>query len=117
MASRWAVASWSDCPPERNAMPGTPPATHAFNNPLAVPPPGEPRAAFGIVLQPVGEAVETRGDEFARAIRQSLRSLVDLDARNGAGLFDQSDQRRAVLGVLPDRFVIEDDARDVPGHR
>ena len=50
-------------------------------------------------------------------MRQGLRALVDLDAGDRAGLLDQLDQRRAVLGVLPDGLVIEDDAGNVLAHR
>ena len=55
--------------------------------------------------------------DFARAERQRLRALVDLDAGERARLLDQLDQRRAVLGVLPDGLVIENDAGDVLRHR
>jgi hypothetical protein len=34
-----------------------------------------------------------------------------------SGLLDDLDERRAVLGVLPDGLVIEDDAGDVVAHR
>ena len=50
----------------------------------------EPRAALVIFLQPLGELVEPDGDQFARAVRQGLRSLIDLDAGDRAGLFDES---------------------------
>src|SRR5262249_25591191 len=75
------------------------------------------RAALVIFFQPFGEPVEPDGDEFARTVRQGLRSFVDLDPGNGAGLLDQFDQRRAVFGVLPDGLVVEDDAGDISAHR
>ncbi|MGY3646521.1 hypothetical protein ACVWW2_001812 [Bradyrhizobium sp. LM4.3] len=56
------------------------------------------------------------GDELARAHRQGLGAFVDLDAGNSAAALDQLEQGRAVLRVLPDRLVIEDDAGDVPAH-
>ena len=63
------------------------------------------------------QAVEAFGDDLARAVRQRLHALVDLDAGERAGLLDQLDQRRAVLGVLADGLVVEDDAGDVFRHR
>ena len=77
----------------------------------------EARALLVIFGEPVGELVEADGDEFARAIRQRLGAFVDLDAGDGAGLLDELDQRRAVLGLLPDGLVVEDDAGDVFRHR
>ena len=74
---------------------------------------GEARAVLVIFRQPVGQPVEAVGDDFARADRQRLGALVDLDAGDRAGLLDQLDQRRAVLGLLPDGLVVEDDAGDV----
>src|SRR5450631_66712 len=74
---------------------------------------GEARALLVIFRQPVGQSVEADGDEFAGAERQRLGAFVHLDAVDRTGLFDQLDQRRAVFALLPDRLVIEDDARDV----
>ena len=71
---------------------------------------GEARAELVIFGQTLAQAVEPFGDRLARAMRQRLGAGIDLDAGNGAGRFDQRDQRRAVLGLLPDRFVVEDDA-------
>ena len=48
---------------------------------------------------------------------QRLHAFVDLDAGERAGPLDDVDQRRAVLGLLPDRLVVEDDARNVLRHR
>ena len=82
------------------------------------------RAPFGefgaeptIFGEPLAQAVEAFGDHFARAIRQRLDALVDLDAGQRARLRDQLDQRRAVLGVLADGLVIEDDAGNIFRHR
>ena len=55
--------------------------------------------------------------DFARTERQRLGALVDLDAGQRAGLLDQLDQRRAVLGFLADGLVVEDDAGNVLRHR
>ena len=48
----------------------------------------EARALFVVLGQSVGELVETNGDEFARAKRERLGALVDLDARDYTRLFD-----------------------------
>ena len=48
-----------------------------------------------------------------RRAGQRLGALVDLDAGNGARVVDQLDKRRAVLRVLADGLVVEDDAGDV----
>ena len=77
----------------------------------------EARALLVIFRQTIGELVEADGDQFARAFGQGLRAFVDLDAGNGAGLLDDVDQRRAVLRLLPDRLVVEDDAGNVFRHR
>jgi hypothetical protein len=65
----------------------------------------------------LAEAVEAFGDDLARAVRQRLHALVDLDAGERAGLLDQLDQRRAVLGLLADGLVVEDHAGDAFRHR
>ena len=78
---------------------------------------GELGAELAIFDEPLAQAVEALGDELAGAERQRLRALVDLDAGQRARLLDQLDQRRAVLGVLPDGLVVEDDAGDVLRHR
>src|SRR6185436_11870254 len=74
---------------------------------------GEARATFVIFLQPLGEPVEAGGDQFAGTVRQRLGAFIDLDAGNGAGLFDQFDQGGAVLGVVPDGLVVDDDTGDI----
>ena len=55
--------------------------------------------------------------DLAGAVRQRLGALVDLDAGQRARLLDQLDQRRAVLGVLADGLVIENDAGNMFRHR
>src|SRR6185312_11016559 len=77
----------------------------------------EAGAALVIFLQAFGELVEPDGDQFPRTLRQRLRALVDLDAGDRARLLDQLDQRRSVLRVLPDGFVVKNDTRDVVAHR
>ena len=46
-----------------------------------------------------------------------LVPLSTLMPGSDAGLLDQLDQRRAVLGVLPDGLVVEDDAGNIFRHR
>ena len=55
--------------------------------------------------------------DLAGAERQRLGALVDLDAGQRARLLDHLDQRRAVLGLLADGLVVEDDAGNVFRHR
>src|SRR5580700_4489071 len=78
---------------------------------------GELGAEPAIFGEPLAKPVEAFGDHFARAVRQRLDALVDLDAGQRARLRDQLDQRRAVLGVLANGLVIEDDAGNIFGHR
>src|SRR5260370_39275937 len=75
---------------------------------------GAEAAVFG---EPLAQPVEALGDDFAGTIRQRLGALVDLDAGQRAGALDHLDERRAVLRVLADGLVVEDDARDVAAHR
>jgi hypothetical protein len=76
----------------------------------------ETRALLVILGQPLIEPVEALGDEVAAGPGEFARAFVHLDAGDRAGVLDQLHQRRAVLGVLPDGLVIEDDAGDV-AHR
>ncbi len=64
-----------------------------------------------------GEAVEPFGDDLAGTEGERLGALVDLDAGERAGGLDELGQRRAVLGLLADGLVVEDDAGDVALHR
>src|SRR6202035_2756718 len=70
---------------------------------------GEFGAEPAIFAEPLAQAVEAFGDHFARAVRQRFYALVDLDAGQRAGLRDQLDQRRAVLGGLADGLVVQND--------
>ena len=81
------------------------------------PPFGEARAEGVVVLEPLAEAVEALGDLLAGGEGEVLGAGVDLDAGHRAGRLDQIDERRAVLGLLADGLVIEDDAGDVGLHR
>ena len=79
---------------------------------------GEPGAEPAILREPLAQAIEPFGDHLAGAERQRLGALVDLDAgRSQPACLDHLDQRRAVLGVLADGLVVEDDAGDVLRHR
>jgi hypothetical protein len=60
--------------------------------------------------KPLAQAVEPLGDNFAGAEGLGLGAFIYFYSGDRAGLFDQLDQRRAILGILPDRFVIKDDA-------
>ena len=77
---------------------------------------GELGAQLDVLLDALGKAVEALGDDLAGAEGQRLGALVDLDAGQRAGGLDHLRQRRAVRGLLPDRLVIEDDARDAVVH-
>ncbi len=81
------------------------------------PPFGEARAEAIVLLEPLAEAVEALGDLLAGREGKVLGAGVDLDAGHRAGGLDQVDQRRAVLGLLSDGLVIEDDAGDGGLHR
>ena len=76
----------------------------------------EPCAELIILVQSLAQAVEAFGDGLAGAEGQGLRARVHLDAGDRAGRLDQLRQRRSVLRLLPDRLVIEDDARDIVPH-
>src|SRR5215203_6138138 len=69
-----------------------------------------------VLLEPAGEAVEALGHGLAGAERHGLGAGVDLDARDRAGLLNELHERGAVLRALAQRFVEEDDARDVALH-
>src|SRR5579871_1416904 len=77
----------------------------------------EPGALLVILGQTVGQLIEADGDDLAREAGQRLRTLIDLDTGNRTGLFDQLNQRGAVLGFLPDGLVVQDDAGNAVAHR
>ena len=81
------------------------------------PPLREARAEGVVVLEPFAEAVEALGDLLAGGEGEVLGAGIDLDAGDRAGRLDQVDERRAVLGLLADGLVIEDDAGDGGLHR
>src|SRR5690606_9787938 len=74
---------------------------------------GEARAQLVVLLQPRAQAVQALGDQFARATRQRLGALVDLDAGNDAGIDHEARERQAVAVGLADGFGVEDRAADV----
>ena len=74
-----------------------------------------PRPTYSLMRS--AQPVEAFGDRLAGAEGQRLGAVVDLDARQRAGGLDQLGQRRAVLGLLADGLVVEDDAGDVVLHR
>ena len=78
---------------------------------------GELGAETAVFDEALAQTVEAFGDHLAGTERQRLGPLVDLDAGERAGLLDDLDERRAVLGLLADRLVVEDDAGDVFRHR
>ena len=78
---------------------------------------GEPRTETAIFGEPFAETVQSFRDHFAGMKRQRLEALVDLDAGKRPGLLDHLDQRRSVLGFLPDGLVEQDHAGNVVLHR
>src|SRR5579862_4762654 len=78
---------------------------------------GELRTEPAVLNEALTQAIEPLGDYFARTKWKRLSSFVDLDARNGAGLLDEFDERRAVLGGLSDCFIVQNDAGNIFRHR
>jgi hypothetical protein len=74
------------------------------------------RAKVPILDQSLAQAVEAFGDDLAGGEGKRLRSLVDLDAGNRAGLLDYLDERASVFRLLPDCLVEQNDARDTVRH-
>src|SRR6516225_3707965 len=70
-----------------------------------------------ICNEPLAQPIEPLGDNLARREGQRLRALVDLDAGKRAGLLDDLDQWRAVLGALTNGLIVKNDARNALGHR
>lgn len=44
---------------------------------------------------------------------KGLHALVDLDAGQNALLLEQLHERRAIIGLLPEGFVVQDNTADV----
>src|SRR5579863_203440 len=83
------------------------------------PPLGEAGALRMVALEAFAQTVEALGDGLCGEAGQRLGSLVDLDARHGAGALDQLHQRRGISigGALVERLFVEDHAGDVVPHR
>src|SRR2546423_790425 len=73
----------------------------------------EARAEAVVLLQPFAQPVEAFGDRLAVGVRERLRTLVDLDARDDTLRREQLREGRPVEPVLANRLVVEDDAADV----
>ena len=76
----------------------------------------EAGAELVVLLEPLAQPVESLGHRLAGVERQRLRARVDLDPRHDALRGEQLGERRAVVGALPDRLVVEDHAADVLLH-
>jgi hypothetical protein len=80
------------------------------------PPFAEFRAELAILDQSLAQAVEAFGDGLAGGEGKRLRSLIDLDAGDGARRLDHLDERRPVLRLLPDGLVEENHAGNAVRH-
>ena len=76
---------------------------------------GETRAELVVLGETLAQPVEAFGNRLVRKAGERLRTGVDLDARDDAELLQILRKRRAVLGLLPDRLVVQDHAADVVG--
>ncbi len=76
---------------------------------------GKARTEGVVLLEPIAQAVEALGDQFARIAGQRLGALVNLDAGDDAGLAHHFGERNAVAGLLTDGFVVEDGTGQVLG--
>ena len=65
-----------------------------------------------VLLEPAAQAVEALRHLLAGEERQVLRAGVDLDPGDRALRGEHLRERRAVVGALADRLVVEDDAAD-----
>ena len=72
----------------------------------------EARAEAAVLLEPCAQAVEPLRDLLAREAREVVSARVDLDARDDALRGQQLGKRRAVVGGLTDRLVVEDHPAD-----
>ena len=72
----------------------------------------EARAEPAVLLEPCAQAVEPLRDLLAGEAGQVVSAGVDLDPRDDALRGQHLGERRAVVGGLPDRLVVEDHAAD-----
>src|SRR6202521_1170713 len=73
---------------------------------------GEAGTELEVLGESFPEAIQALGDLFPRRERKWLGAGVDLDAGNDALLVHVLRERCAVLGLLAQRFVVQDDAAD-----
>ncbi len=71
------------------------------------------RAQLVILGEPLAQPIEAFGNGLAGKTGQRLRSQVDFDARQHSMLREIGRERHAVLGLLAQGLVIQDDAADV----
>src|SRR5437868_277765 len=113
MAERCAVASMSDWPADRKAMPGTAEGTSCFRSRTAL---GDARGQSVIFDTALAQTIHPFGADFARRACQRLGARIHLDARHASRGFEDRHQSRAVLGLLAQGFVIQDHARNMFAH-
>src|SRR5436190_1684101 len=128
MSERCSVASVGDCPPDRNAMPGTAGGTWRRSTRSVASATACGGARFAAFLpeitmlglstmpavfdEPLAQAVEPLGDGLAAETGERLRAQVHLDTRDDPLLRQVLRERRAVPGLLADGLVVQDDAAD-----
>jgi hypothetical protein len=72
----------------------------------------ESRTEASVLGEALAQVVEALGDVLTLVTRERLRAVVDLDARDDAKARAQRRYRFARGALLPDRFVLENDARN-----
>jgi hypothetical protein len=73
---------------------------------------GKSGAPLFVSLQTLLQSVQSLGDFVAGRVGQREFALVDLDTRHNALLCGQRWQRCAVIGLLPEGFLEQDDTAD-----
>ena len=73
---------------------------------------GEFCAELGVFGAALWQIVEAFGDQFAGTQRKVFRARIDLDAGQYAVFVQEINERGAVGGFLPQRFVIQNHAAD-----
>ena len=66
---------------------------------------GKAHALRFVSLEALGQAIQSLGDQIARRAGKGCRALVHLDTGHDASAGQDLRQRRAVLGVLSERFL------------